>query len=359
MSLQPHERILPAFDISEEGLRQLEIWLLERLVAGGGLQYHKGTYGPHNIGDWLDVSTTSLQALDTEHFGNIGQLFSSLANGFNFVWVAENPSSGKHAEWSFEAGGFLGYLDGGTDILYTQGGAIFRYAGGGDINFYTTDGTLNGAGDFFVITTGSLDNKAGDIHLDASGGDNSGNIQILAGSSGTTTLAGNGVDAGTQLIHNVVDPAVAQDAATKNYVDGTVAGSGAIKFATANSGTWLDVTTTGTDGSGYGINIEETAAVSGGINIQSVNGSIGVFAPTGQVFFLADDTTLDIQGTAAGGSQIIGFLGTGGLFEIGDHSGNPVSTVSENGSAVHNITTSGQTYVVNDHLGSPLVTYTG
>ncbi len=329
MSLQPHERILPAFDISEEGLRQLEIWLLERLVAGGGLQYHKGTYGPHNIGDWLDVSTTSLQALDTEHFGNIGQLFSSLANGFNFVWVAENPSSGKHAEWSFEAGGFLGYLDGGTDILYTQGGAIYRYSGGADISFYTTDATLNGAGGFNVFTTGSLDNKAGDIQLDASGGDNGGNVTIRAGSSGTTTLAGSGVDAGTQKIHNVVDPTANQDAATKNYVDGTVAGSGAIKFATANSGTWLDITTTGVDGNGYGVDIEDTSLTSGGIQIQSAAGNINAVALAGQVYFQADDTNLDIQGTAAGTPQIVGTLGAGGMFEIGDHNGNPILTTAE------------------------------
>jgi hypothetical protein len=50
--------------------------------------------------------------------------------------------------------------------------------------------------------------------------------------SGSRVMTG-ALDMGTHLIHNVVDPVVAQDAATKNYVD-TTAGGGGVQLAFAD-----------------------------------------------------------------------------------------------------------------------------
>ena len=47
-------------------------------------------------------------------------------------------------------------------------------------------------------------------------------VSISAGGSSVLTLDGNTVDVKTQRIENVVDPVDAQDAATKNYVDGYI-----------------------------------------------------------------------------------------------------------------------------------------
>ncbi len=74
---EPHERVLPNFAVSEQGLRELEIWLMDKFggdvfwedVGGGassggdGLQYNAGTYGPLNVGDWLSVEATGYGGL--------------------------------------------------------------------------------------------------------------------------------------------------------------------------------------------------------------------------------------------------------------------------------------------------------
>ncbi len=206
MSLQPHERILPAFDISEEGLRQLEIWLLDRLGRGGGLQYHKGIYGPHNIGDWLSVETTSLFTPDHQNArmqdGNPGMLFkadSHNAAGAGIVLWSHDDVIARDPVWQLYPGGLIYFLDGEMDLGYTEGGQILRYSGGGQIVFYTSDPDRANSGGFQVITSGTTNDAAittGDIALGTTN---------TVGSAGTIKLLANGSTPGGIVFSTIAE----------------------------------------------------------------------------------------------------------------------------------------------------------
>ncbi len=197
----PHERILQHVGLTEQGLRELEIWLLGRLGAGrGGLQYHKARhYGAHNVGDWLFVETLSTFVADVANArvqaGQTAMLFkadSHNAAGSGIILWSHDDVIDRDPVWQIYPGGLIYFLDGEQDLGYTEGGDILRYSGGGNIVFYTTDGLLNGAGDFQVVTTGSLDGDAGSVRIDASGGDDSGEVNTHAGTTITENLDASG-----------------------------------------------------------------------------------------------------------------------------------------------------------------------
>ncbi len=151
----------------------------------------------HNIGEWLSVETTGSDARGVgtwpkaANFNGPGQDFLDVGNG---ILLRSGDGSGgftQRCEWMIKSGQIIYYLDGGSDYGYLQGGDLLRYSGGGNIIFYTTDGGIAGAGDFNVYTNGSSDNVAGDIFLDASGGDDAGTFEVDAG-SGITLKTYNG-----------------------------------------------------------------------------------------------------------------------------------------------------------------------
>ncbi len=155
---------------------------------GNGLQYHLAqVYGPHNIGDWLDVRTTSRQTVGTgayplsQNFGTTGQDFVDSGEGILLRSGDGGVNFPNRNEWMLQSGQMIYYLDNVQDIGYTKGGNIVRYSGGGSILFYTTDATLANAGDFNVITSGASGNDVGDIVLDASGGDQTGRFTVYTG----------------------------------------------------------------------------------------------------------------------------------------------------------------------------------
>ncbi len=164
---EPHARILPHFAISEQGLRELEIWLLDRLGQGGGLQYHKfRQYGPHNIGDWLDVLANGFFVPDMGEARVQGagraMLFHTDGNtGDITFWVHDEVDSPtRDIVVQITDQGLIYFLDGQDDIGYTEGGQILRYSGGGNITYYTSEDLSPTSGNFEVITSGTSDDSA-------------------------------------------------------------------------------------------------------------------------------------------------------------------------------------------------------
>ncbi len=292
---------------------------------GGGLQYNVvDVYGPHNIGDWLNVATTA--APDGEHYGMLFQAgtvensagIALLTSAWTDVYIDHGSwvdlllkgqdialSTSKDAghvgpEWYLSNTGILYYLAGAQDLGYTEGGFIIRYTRGGDYLVYTTEGGFNGSGDIQFTTSGAADastSTAGQFIVDTSNIDhgNSGDISLLApGDSGKE---------GGILIQ------------TKSGAPSLPNGS--IKIRAAED------LTLSADGD---INVNATGAA-------TVNGDLGV---TG---VLNTDTVTNPSGS----------LTVSALTDL---------YVQPGGNEVHDLQDT-QTLVINDHLGSPLVTYTG
>ncbi len=127
MSLQPHERILPAFDISEEGLRQLEIWLLERLQQGGngwrfnvlnGISTAKATERGYGY-----VQTTACVDLDTTP--------DPLAQG-GTIGLAFQDDSGCGALFGSTTFTTIKTKGGPTSII-ADGGPVTVFSNGDDV----------------------------------------------------------------------------------------------------------------------------------------------------------------------------------------------------------------------------------
>ncbi len=126
--------------------------------SGGGLQYNiADTYGPHNIGDWLRVETTSTDPTqNTTNFTGVGVLFET--RSIIFKENAANVSN--EAEIGLFNGDWQGYMDGGQEIVYGQGGAFTRLTGGGNIVLKSTDSALPGSGDITIGTDGTVDDSS-------------------------------------------------------------------------------------------------------------------------------------------------------------------------------------------------------
>ncbi len=153
-------------------------------------------YDVENVGDWLSIETTDtfigpdpppprMQGADP---GMVLKIDSANDFGSGLVIWAHDTVLSHDPVWQFTSSGSYYFLNGQNDIGYTEGGNLTRYSGGGGITFYTTDPDFNNAGDFSVFTSGSLDNQAGDIYLDARYGDDTGEVQISYGDDGTLTI---------------------------------------------------------------------------------------------------------------------------------------------------------------------------
>ncbi len=148
-------------------------------------------YDFENVGDWLYVRATTFVDPDLNR-GVLGApsviLDDTSGNGIG-LYAGVGDFDVPNVELLL-SDSFMQYTlrNGAFDLGYTKGGQILRYSGGGPITFYTTDGELNGAGDFSVITTGSLDDVAGDILLDASGGDDEGGVTFKYGTNTTLDI---------------------------------------------------------------------------------------------------------------------------------------------------------------------------
>ncbi len=389
---EPHARILPHFAISEQGLRELEIWLLDRLGQGGGLQYHKfRQYGPHNIGDWLSVKTTTLSA-DTEAVRDFPGIFlySTSDNPFGFgniILKSDDVGQGKSAEVGLFAADFRGYLNGGFYIMYTQGGNYLSYAGGGQTVLYSTDGEFPYSGDIQLITSGTSDDSIAvlgsitlDTHNPSGGGD--GNTQIFTGYLTGDMYVVNDSDYPVDLNLNA-----AQDQTTnlglhlKNVYSGTVASltGETIEVQSDGRSTLLGEETTVTVG-------DQSAASASRVHVTASGDANTLVAYEADVTALDSSSAFVINGVATGtgdtevtGSQLgaaavdgtaygdnvgASTSGTGDAIAVYAQatvsgSGTPYAIHAAHGNNRFDLSSSGQTFIVNDHLGSPLVTYTG
>lgn len=142
----PHERTLPHVPVNEQGLRELEIWLLARLrklllqqVRGGGggegLQYHRGTYGADNEGDWFFAAandTTGAPSIGYED--GAGNVYT-----FGFAWQFDTGNSGAPFAITND-GGFL---------IDTAGSA--RINATSDMTVHTSDASFHIGQQFYVF----------------------------------------------------------------------------------------------------------------------------------------------------------------------------------------------------------------
>lgn len=128
MSLPEHKRIIPHLDISEQALRELEIWLLGRLrtvrASGGGIQFVDGTYGDFNVGNSLNVETNAPAP--------------GVSGGMNFVATngAMTLSVNDDSGMTLSSGG------GGLQLLEDGGGIVIQEQSNGGINLVSAGGSI-------------------------------------------------------------------------------------------------------------------------------------------------------------------------------------------------------------------------
>ena len=167
-----------------------------------GIQFHSGTYGPINVGDWLVVKTTGLidsglsplpqNAISNNDAGMFLNAHDGVVQrdialwGDDILFIGRDVGTFDNTLYpiiGMTSTGWLGYLNGDDELVYTQGGNFTRYTGGGTAAFYTTDAAITASGDFLVYTSGSNDDTGGvgsiELHVDNSVGP-AGNISLLA-----------------------------------------------------------------------------------------------------------------------------------------------------------------------------------
>ncbi len=130
--------------------------------------------------------------------------------------------------------------------------------------------------------------------------------------------AATNIDGGNNKAENFADGSASDDLATVGQIGAAVAA--AIRFAVANSGTYLDVTTTGV----AGINFEDTNAGSAGISLRSTSAGIDIRADGAQVDLASGDVT--VRATATGAEV---YLGAGDAFTVYESLATPILATSE------------------------------
>lgn len=167
MSVPEHQRIIPAFDISEEGLRQLEIWLRDRLGQGGSgwrflILNGDPTAKPSERG-WAYVRFTECFDLDlvpdpTDTGGNWGAAFLD-SSGCGLLIGSDTATLIK--------------TNGGDLSLLADGGNVSIFANTGDVGIsaFTGDITVSilSAGKSLIVKDSGGDpifrvDENGDLH---------------------------------------------------------------------------------------------------------------------------------------------------------------------------------------------------
>ncbi len=147
--------------------------------------------------------------------------------------------------------------------------------------------------------------------------------QLLLDVATLTIAAATTVDGGANVATNFADGIAPTDLATVEQITGAVVD--AIMYAVANSGTYLDITTTATGGGGIGVAIHDTDPGSNGIALTSDAGGIDLLANGAQVQLLSGGTTFRVDSLGA----ISAFLAAGASFTLFDSSANPILQMTE------------------------------
>ncbi len=231
--------------------------------------------------------------------------------------LEESPpdSGGAGIQFDFDNQG--GYLDVQTNDLDGDSyGLHFNDDSGGNGSLYEAEQSI-------LIRT--QDDSSSILIRDAFGGITLHSTDRVFIDAATFLIAAaTGIDGGNNVASNFADGVISDDLATVGQIGAAVAA--AIRYAVANSGTYLDVTTTGVTG----ISFEDTNAGSAGISLRSTSAGIDIRADAAQVDLGSGDVT--IRATATG-AEI--YLGTGDSFTVFDSTANPILRMTEGSPDLH------------------------
>lgn len=141
------------------------------------------------------------------------------------------------------------------------------------------------------------------------------------------------LDMGGQQIKNLTNGVASGDAATVGQLPVFTG----LEFATANSGTWLDVTTTSSDISGVGFTLSASAGwqleESGGSQVLGLSGAVNVKIGSGGSFNAGNgpDTWLLVSEDGAVSVN----LGAGKAFTVFNNAGSPILQMTDGSPDLH------------------------
>ena len=269
-------------------------------IAGGtGLSSVLATAGT--------TSTLSLSLDNTLVTAGTYSLASITVDAQGRLTAASSGSSGTMSSWTLAG-------DSGSDYTITNGETVTFTGGSGlssatvasdilrmdlDINDLTTTTAFDGSADYFAVSDAGASRKI-----------LGNNVSLTQLAAPTATLS-----MGTNKVSNVTDPTAAQDAATKNYVDVSIAGSGALIYQggynAATNTPNLDATPVITINQGF----TYTVTVAGTFYTEAVEIGDLLIAESDSPTALADWTTvqnnIDIASTTTVG--LASFPTAGGL----------------------------------------------